>query len=811
MIGVSLAVFAASTVANADETPPLIADMDRYIEDPRGAGTYRALAGLGDPYFGNPVASDGESWEQQEADRKLFDLDYGGNCRPAYALKTYRERASRLGENHPYVAQWLKVQRGVFSVCKGWNPKERQFQPLPVPLALGDPELDRLQRADRAYQAASQLFYLGKIGDARLAFSAIGAQRGPHQSAAMFMVAAIDAGSRPDVEYPPPKAKPGAVAQAKGLLTNPKTSAMRADAHELIGWLGASADTRETRVAQVGVTLEALHFPLAKIRSDPQAAARYRRSVEDLPALWTKFENLDWWLNGAVPQGYYGSLAMAQAAKRDRLAAFQLMPLPCRPGSCPPQTLAFDEYIDARLKDADKYGDRDVWRVISAELRSTYEQPDFRVEIDRLIARVQQSPTDHDVALLMLLADQQLHADFEGNFRFDEGDKRADRLRAAALMEHWPWPQSQWFTKRYAQSLRVLTAGGYIGEARALRDRVGPRVTEQDYWSDPGVLVMLLAEDRDHFIEAMVRYKKTDSPLIDRLPIVELKALAQDSRIPAGDRARFARVAWTRSYLIDKRIPKDLDQLMRSLNPELAAGWHSKIGARTADHQLLLDVLHSPEMNLRAASRSASGVSGYGTESWKPGEIDIYQHSLNNWWCGPVAVDFAEREESALSDALGEGASRSLAERLLAQSWVWQALDRRERAALAQHSMAPRMLAEAAVAWGEKANSRHPDGADEALALAVRSTRYGCQFQGGHGPWSKAAWDVLHQRFPDSDAAKRTRWWFDCKHFTYGCSDSTKDDQIYVPDEPDPEPIKPKDADKNAISLDALVAGERRR
>src|SRR6185369_440871 len=99
-------------------------------------------------------------------------------------------------------------------------------------------------------------------------------------------------------------------------------------------------------------------------------------------------------------------------------------------------------------------------------------------------------------------------------------------------------------------------------------------------------------------------------------------------------------------------------------------------------------------------------------------------HSLNNWWCGPVAEEFAEREESILSDSLGEGASRATAERMLAKSGVWDALDRNERAALAEHPMAPRVLAEATVAWGQKADSRHPDGADEALALAVRSTRY---------------------------------------------------------------------------------------
>ncbi len=795
-IVMSFAAVVASTASRAEEKPAIIADMDHYIGDPRGPGTYRALAGLGDPNFGRRDANDGQSWEQEESARKLFDLDYGGDCRQAYALKTYRERVSRLGPRHPYVAQWLKVQRAVFSPCRTWNPERKDIDPLPQPLPLADPELDRLQRADRAYQAASQLFYRTKIAEARAAFSAIASQRGPHQSAATFMLAAIDAGSTP-VQYPAAKARPGAVAEAKALLTNPKVAGMRADSHELIGWMGATHDTRETRAAQVAVTLQALHLPLATIRSDPQARARYDRSVADLPALWTKFEDADWWLTGAIPKGYYGSLAMAEAAKTDRLAAFQLLPGPCRTNSCPAGTFSFGEYIDARLADAGKHGDRDVWRVAAAEIRSAYEQPDDRAEIDQLIARVQQAPNDHDVALLMLLVDQQLHSDFEASYRYDESDKRRDRLRAAALLERWPWPQSQWFVGRYSQSLRTLAAGGFIAEARALRDRVGPRVSKDDFWGVPGELVMLLAEDRDHFVGAMVDYQRFSSPLIDRLPIAELLQLARDPRVPAGPRARFARIAWTRAYLIDERLPKDVDQLMRALNPELTAGWHSKIGARTNDHLLLLDLLRSPDMNLRASSRSGADFSAYGADSWKPAEIDVYEHSLNNWWCGPRAVDFNEREESVLSDSLGEGASRAKAEQMLSQSWVWQVLDRSERAELAKHPMAPRMLSEAAVAWGEKANPKRPDGADEALALAVRATRYGCQFQGGHGRWSKAAWDVLHQRFPDSDAAKRTRWWFDCKHFTYGCSDSTKDDQSYypMPDEPsqaDP-PAKPED------------------
>ena len=780
---IGVAALAASAAA-ADDRSALISAMDNYVQNSRAPGTYRALANLGDPDFGSASTDDFGRWEEQRTAGSLFGVESYGDCRTDYAMKTYRERSARLGAGHRYVGQWLRAQRAVFSACNGWNAKERKIDPLPPPIALADPELDRLQRADRAYQAASQLFYLMKMREARAAFAAIAAARGPHQSASAFMIAAIDAGSRPD-QFKPGDVQPGAIAEAKGLLVSPKTAGMRSEAHGLIGWLGATADTPETRAAQVAVTLDALHLPLATIRSDPQAADRYHRAADDLPKLWTPFDNSDWWLTGAIPKGYFGSLAMSEAANKDRLAAFQLVPGPCRSMSCYSSGYKFQDFVRARVEDSAKAGDKDAWRVADAQLSGSYEHGDNWAEIDRLIGRVQRSPTDHDVALLMLLTDQQLYWAFEG---VGEDRWRADRLRGAALMERWPWPDSNWFLQRYGESLRTLAGGGFIDEARALRDRVGPRL-EKDHSGVPGELLMLLAEDRDHFVDAMVKYGPATSPLIDRLPTAGLQMLAQDSRVAQRDRARFARIAWTRAYLIEKRIPGDLDRLMRALNPEIASAWQSKVGARTRDHALLLDVLRTPSMNLRSASRGDANYDG--TEEYKPAEIDVYQHSLNNWWCGPLAVDFAERDESALNSALSSDptapAGRATAEHLLAQSWLWQSLDPKERAALGTHPMAPKILAEAAVAWGQRANPKHPDGADEALALAVRATRYGCQFQGGHGRWSKAAWDTLHQRFPDSDAAKRTRWWFDCKHFTYGCSDDSTDDQAMLP-WPDPLP-----------------------
>lgn len=93
-----------------------------------------------------------------------------------------------------------------------------------------------------------------------------------------------------------------------------------------------------------------------------------------------------------------------------------------------------------------------------------------------------------------------------------------------------------------------------------------------------------------------------------------------------------------------------------------------------------------------------------------------------------------------------------------------------EAAGLGQLDSAPKQLSEEAISWAKRSPFLgRKRGEDEALALAVRSTRYGCQMQGGHGIYSRQAFELLHSKFPDSDAAKRTKYWFDCSHFTFGC------------------------------------------
>ena len=155
--------------------------------------------------------------------------------------------------------------------------------------------------------------------------------------------------------------------------------------------------------------------------------------------------------------------------------------------------------------------------------------------------------------------------------------------------------------------------------------------------------------------------------------------------------------------------------------------------------------------------------------------VDLYNHDDDNWWCawkrGRNRRDLqAFLKESFfgsadLSKVDGESAYdlHDKLQSMLAQSYAFQNQDAAETAALASIPCAPDILTHRVLDWVQ-----HPrwfetrDGQAEALALAVRTTRYGCYSDGPHAAYSKAAWALLHQRFGATDWAIKTKYWFSC-------------------------------------------------
>jgi hypothetical protein len=131
-------------------------------------------------------------------------------------------------------------------------------------------------------------------------------------------------------------------------------------------------------------------------------------------------------------------------------------------------------------------------------------------------------------------------------------------------------------------------------------------------------------------------------------------------------------------------------------------------------------------------------------------EIDSYR---DNYWC-------AEPPTSMTNAAWqGEGEDKPKATPITPPEFLQssQSSASRQAAALQALGTAPNYLCRIAIEWAEKnpTDARAP----EALHLAVRSTRYGCT-DTDTGRWSKAAYDLLHRRYPNTTWAKNTKYWF---------------------------------------------------
>jgi hypothetical protein len=132
-------------------------------------------------------------------------------------------------------------------------------------------------------------------------------------------------------------------------------------------------------------------------------------------------------------------------------------------------------------------------------------------------------------------------------------------------------------------------------------------------------------------------------------------------------------------------------------------------------------------------------------------EIDSYR---DNYWCAEPPGS----PSGPPSEGEGETGKRN-PEPIVAPAFLKASttLGARQFAALQALGTAPNYFCRIAIEWTGK-NPTDPRS-PEALHLAVRSTRYGCTDK-DTGRWSKAAYDLLHSRYPNTVWAKNTKYWF---------------------------------------------------
>jgi hypothetical protein len=238
-----------------------------------------------------------------------------------------------------------------------------------------------------------------------------------------------------------------------------------------------------------------------------------------------------------------------------------------------------------------------------------------------------------------------------------------------------------------------------------------------------------------------------------RLPLALIKMAITSKTLPDYLRREVAQAAWVRAVLLDDHVMgKELATTLAALAPDLKAELATyQNAASNEDKQLaaLYIILKNPGTEPYADY-------GIGRISQLK-EIDNYR---DNWWCAEII-----RPEDKLAATTNEPevqkyikeANANISEYPDFLTPAQRTAAEKETARLKALGNAPNFLCQQAVNF---ANTRPADPRiPEALHLAVKATRYGCT-DDNTGRFSKLAYDTLHKKYPRSEWAEKTKYWF---------------------------------------------------
>jgi hypothetical protein len=251
-----------------------------------------------------------------------------------------------------------------------------------------------------------------------------------------------------------------------------------------------------------------------------------------------------------------------------------------------------------------------------------------------------------------------------------------------------------------------------------------------------------------------------DQPLFDadaarvlnrRLPLDTLRELVHRSVLPTYLRRELAIGVLTRSLLLrEEDTTRDLVPVVKTFIPELGP-WLDEYRASVSREARAFTGIF---MILRFPGLKPFVQDNVGRLT----ALDHIDNYRDNWWCAlePSTLG-TSREGGRLSTPL-ETLYRTAQDHTLEFVSATQAhAAQHELQRLASLGPAPNHFSQQVMAWAQKApgDTRVP----EALYLAVRATRFGCT-DADTGQLSKAAFDLLHERYPKSPWAQKTKYWY---------------------------------------------------
>lgn len=358
-------------------------------------------------------------------------------------------------------------------------------------------------------------------------------------------------------------------------------------------------------------------------------------------------------------------------------------------------------------------------------------------------------------------------------------DATAADLIAAALKVQ---PNAPAFVSARFHAARLLTESGKNNEARALLDEV--LKTDRAKFDDSTFNLlanrrMMLATTFPEFLLYTVRVPAAlswnddgreipaddesvstemkdlkDLPRFDtaaaeamnqKIPLAVLKRAVLEKHLIAPLARDIAQAVWLRAVMVgDTKTADEVAPALKTYVPELSTLLDEYVSATTPQAKKFVAIYAW----LKFPGLEPIVDQGIGRRT----PLNKQDEYRDNWWCTAAfqpATDEENREVLSFTTYSSQP--------LMFLSAAERATAEREWSALNSLGAGPNYIAEQVIRW-VNANPADPR-APEALHLAVTTTRYGCTDK-NTGRWSKAAFDLLHRKYPNTSWARKTKYWF---------------------------------------------------
>ena len=641
------------------------------------------------------------------------------------AVHIANERQKQFGAQSPVFKEWVAAQDQVFENCSagvGYPPQPKTAV-IPVASRVEDPQVIR---ADRAYQIAAAHFYAGEFDAAQTAFERIANDpTSPYRTIAPYLVART------------------LIRKATlGSDEDDYDADTLADAERQLGAVLASKDSAEFHPA-------ALHLlGFVRIRLHP---------VERLHELETA-------LLSSKPSPSWGQDLTDYLWLLDHPALIR--PSAASPGS----TVALTAAVQDR---ALAVSDTSDWIITFQQNGDSAFQHSFQRwhetnSLPWLVAAITKVDPAHTAAAAELSAAASKIAPESPAFltvafhrirlREQSGQSEKARLELDALLTKYSTgmpisAQNQFRALRMKLAVDLMEFLQFAPRLSVEAASIAPPAAGG---YKPGTPEFAAAQP--HF--------DSDASIVltEKLPLRTLADASKSNILPPDLRRTLMVAAWTRSILLqDETTARELAPLLVDLIPEVKPDLTNYLSSPERQHRefaALFTILRNP--GFRPFVSAAPGRGWF----YSVGEsgFDKLDNFHDNWWCSfaPTAKDenwgwdfyrmFKDLREPLKviypDGTISEPAFVRDEEKAEAHA---------EQATLAALPSGPHWFGKLAVEWA----NAHPEDVrvPEALHLVVRAWRYGCTESSGEN-YSKQAFQLLHKRYPQSEWATKTPYWF---------------------------------------------------